>query len=146
MIGPLQHVAVGVRNLAAAVEFYTGVFGLSVIHRAHHEGEAPRKISGVLDATIDVCVVGREGLRIELLEYRTRQDDGVHYVAQNGIGMTHLCFEVSDIDREYERIRAMGYRFYSPPLYGRPGGPKVCYFEGPDNVVIELFEPFGGPK
>ena len=141
MIGALQHVAVSVRDLAAAVEFYTTVMGLSVIHRARHEGEAPEKISGVPGARIEVCVVGGGGLRIELLHYADRRDEGERYPEQNRVGLSHICFEVSQIEAEYGRISAMGFRFYSPPLVGRPGGPKVCYFEGPDNVVIELYEP-----
>jgi catechol 2,3-dioxygenase-like lactoylglutathione lyase family enzyme len=141
VIGPLQHVAVSARDLAASVEFYTAVMGLSVIHRAHHEGEAPERISGVPGARIEVCVVGAGGLRIELLQYAERRDPGPRHPEQNRVGLSHICFQVSDIQGEYERIRGLGYRFYSPPLFGRDDGPKVCYFEGPDNVVIELYEP-----
>jgi glyoxylase I family protein len=141
MIGQLQHVAVGVRNLKEAVAFYTGVLGLSVIHTAHHEGDVAARISGVRDAHIEVCVVGSGGSRIELLQYAGTLDDGENHVEQNSIGVTHICFEVSDIEKEFERIQGLGYVFYSPPLYGRVDGPRVCYFKGPDNVVIELLEP-----
>jgi hypothetical protein len=51
-----------------------------------------------------------------------------------------LAFLVDDVDKEYERITSLGFEFNAPPMVARENGPKITYFKGPDNVVIEIFE------
>ena len=62
------------------------------------------------------------------------------YKRQNEPGLIHISFVVTDVDDEYEKIRSLGYEFFSQPMFTRENGPKICYFKGPDNVVIELYE------
>jgi glyoxylase I family protein len=140
MIGEMHHVAVGVRDMVKAISFFTEVLGMEPDYTAHHEGENPSRISGVPDAVLDICVVKKGCMRIELIDYRRKDGSGFGYRRQNDIGFLHISFLVPDIDKEYERIRSLGYEFLSPPLTGRPNGPRVCYFYGPDNVVIELYQ------
>ncbi len=51
-----------------------------------------------------------------------------------------LWYFVDDVDKEYERIRAFGFEFNAPPMVARENGPKITYFKGPDNVIIEIFQ------
>lgn len=139
MIKDFLHVAIAVEDLVASVAFYTEIMGMELDYRAHHQGELPSRISAVPDADLEVAVLKKGGARIELTDYCRKEAAGPK--PQNQIGLTHIAFLVSDIESEFERISALGYRFNSPPLRSRPGGPKVCYFHGPDNVVIELYQP-----
>jgi catechol 2,3-dioxygenase-like lactoylglutathione lyase family enzyme len=141
MIGQLHHVAVSVRDMKKAVEFFADILGMERDYTAHHEGYNPSMISGVPGAVLDVCVMKKGAARVELTDYRVKDDAGLGPRRQNDIGVTHMAFVVSGIDGEYERIRSLGYEFFSPPIQGRPGGPRVCYFHGPDNIVVELYEP-----
>lgn len=141
MIGEMHHIAVGVRDMKRALEFFTVVLGMKLDYTAHHEGDAPGRISGVPGAVLDVCVVKKGQMRVELVDYKNKEDAGFGCRKQNDIGFIHITFLVRDIEMEYERIRSLGYEFFSPPLVGRTNGPRVCYFRGPDNVVIELYEP-----
>lgn len=139
MIKDFLHVAIAVEDLAASIAFYTEVMGMELDYRARHQGEIPSRISGVPDANLEVVVLKKGAIRIELTDYRLKEA-GLPK-PQNQNGLTHIAFMVSGIDDEFERISALGYRFNSPPLRSRPGGPMVCYFHGPDNVIIELYQP-----
>jgi catechol 2,3-dioxygenase-like lactoylglutathione lyase family enzyme len=55
-------------------------------------------------------------------------------------GYTHICFEVQDIDQEFERLRNAGMKFHSPPPKGDPGGLRAIYGRDPDGNVVELME------
>jgi catechol 2,3-dioxygenase-like lactoylglutathione lyase family enzyme len=140
MIGNFLHVAIGVKSIDESVRFYTEVMGMAVDSRAYHKGDDPSRISGVENAELKVCVLKKGEVRIELVDY-VRKDLPTGSVKQNQTGLVHICFLVSDIEREYEKISALGYRFNSPPLQSRENGPVVCYFHGPDNVTIELYQP-----
>ncbi|MCF8035175.1 MAG: VOC family protein [Desulfarculaceae bacterium] len=143
MIGEFLHVAIAVEDLERSIAFYTEVMGLELDYRAQHAGELPARISGVSQAELEVVVLKKGPARIELTDYRRKEPAGSK--PQNQHGLTHIAFLVEGIDQEYERIAALGYRFNSPPLQSRPGGPKVCYFHGPDNVVIELYQTATAP-
>jgi hypothetical protein len=53
-------------------------------------------------------------------------------------GITHLCLNVTDIDKEYERLNAAGMRFHCPPQH--MGALKATYGRDPDGNVVELLE------
>ncbi|HJP36347.1 MAG TPA: VOC family protein, partial [Gammaproteobacteria bacterium] len=54
-------------------------------------------------------------------------------------GITHLCLQVSDIDAEYERLKAAGMVFHCPP---QAVGDAIhaTYGRDPDGNVVELLE------
>ena len=56
------------------------------------------------------------------------------------MGLIHIAFLVDDVDQEYERIKRLGLEFHAPPMVAGENGPKITYFRGPDNVIIEIFE------
>ena len=141
MIKNLLHVGIGVHDLEATVKFYTEVMGMEIIYRAHNIGEKISRVVGVKDAELVVCVVRKGDLRLELIDYKNdKKKARSSYKEQDEPGILHIAFAVNDIDKEYEKIRARGYEFNAPPMVARENGPKICYFKGPDNVVVELFE------
>ena len=141
MIKNLLHVGIGVHDLEETVKFYTEVMGMEVIYRAHNIGEKISRVVGVKDAELVVCVVGKGDLRLELIDYKNDEKKAKsRYKEQDEPGILHIAFAVNDIDKEYEKIKARGYEFNAPPTVARENGPRICYFKGPDKVIIELFE------
>ena len=141
MVKDLLHVGIGVKDLEKSVWFYTEVMGMEEEYRTHNKGKKISQIVGVENADIDVCVVKKNRVRIELLDYKNddaKKHDG--HTRQDEPGLIHLAFLVDDVDREYERIRAFGFEFNAPPMVARENGPKITYFKGPDNVIIEIFQ------
>jgi catechol 2,3-dioxygenase-like lactoylglutathione lyase family enzyme len=139
MVQALNHIGLSVVDLEESVRFYTEVMEMEIDYRAYHEGRQISEVVDVEDAVLDICVVKKGSCRIELIKYGGMKDTAA-YKRQNEPGLIHISFAVSDVDAMYERIHARGYRFYSPPMVTREKGPKICYFQGPDNVIIELYE------
>ena len=52
--------------------------------------------------------------------------------------INHICFEVADLQKEYQRLKAAGISFHYPPQDF--GGPKAVYGRDPDGNVFELIE------
>ena len=141
MIKELLHVGVGVKDLEKSVWFYTEVMGMEEEYRAHNQGDKISRIVGVENADIDVSVVRKGGLRIELCDYKNNDaKNNDEHARQDEPGLIHLAFLVDDVDKEYERIKAFGFEFNAPPMVVRENGPKITYFKGPDNVIVEIFE------
>jgi hypothetical protein len=113
--------------------------GMEIDYEAYHEGKPISQVVGVDNAVLDVCVVRKGGCKIELIEYGTKLDSRGHK-NQNEPGLIHISFEVNSVDEAYDRIKSLGYEFYSSPMVTRPDGPKICYFKGPDDVTMELYE------
>ena len=139
MVKSMNHVGLSVVNLEESVKFYTEVLGMEIDYRAHHEGKPISDVVGVENATLNICVVKKGNCSIELIEYG-RQIERKGHKKQNEPGLIHISFQVDDVDEMYERVRSLGYEFYSPPMITRPNGPKICYFKGPDDVTMELYE------
>lgn len=79
-------------------------------------------------------------MRLELFEFShpaPRRGDPLRPVCDHGI--THFCIEVSDVDREYERLKAAGVLFHCPPMEFS-GIVKATYGRDPDGNIFELLE------
>ena len=141
MVKEFLHVGISVIDLEKSVRFYTDVMQMDLDYRTKNKGEIISRIVGVENADFDVAVVRKGSLRIELLDYKSEEKKKrKNYPAQDQPGLVHISFLVDDVNKEYERIKAMGFEFNSPPMVAREDGPKIAYFKGVDNVVIELFE------
>ncbi|HIJ36014.1 MAG TPA: VOC family protein [Deltaproteobacteria bacterium] len=141
MIKSFLHVGVGVKDLDESVRFYTEVLEMEEEYRAHNEGEKISRIVDVENADFDFCILTKNNLKVELLAYKSANpNDRQSPIRQDSIGLIHLAFQVDDVDKEYERIKALGYPFNAPPMVARENGPKITYFTGPDNVIIEIYQ------
>jgi methylmalonyl-CoA epimerase len=93
----IHHLGVAVDDLDAAIERYRSLFGATVEHRERVEDQ------GVEAASLRVG-----GSRIELLEPIGPETPVGKFLAKRGPGMHHVAFEVGDVAKELERLRAAG--------------------------------------
>ena len=141
MIKSFLHIGISVLDLEASIKFYSEIMQMDIERRSNYQGDLISRIVGVIDADLDICVLEKNNLRIELLDYKNdKRKQLVKYPNQDQPGLVHISFLVDNVDKEYERIKACGYEFNSPPMVARKNGPKITYFKGPDNVVIEIYE------
>jgi catechol 2,3-dioxygenase-like lactoylglutathione lyase family enzyme len=141
VIKEFLHIGISVKDLEESVKFYTEVMQMDLDYRTKNKGDIISQIVGVEDADLDVAVVIKSNLRIELLDYKNAEKKkNIIYPAQDQPGLVHISFLVDDVDKEYARIKSLGFEFNSPPMVARENGPKITYFKGPDNVVVEIFE------
>jgi catechol 2,3-dioxygenase-like lactoylglutathione lyase family enzyme len=142
MVSDYLHVGISVRNLDESVKFYTEVLGMKEGIRVSHKGETISRVVAVEDAEVDVCYVTSGIHRLELIEYKNKDQAKLNtaYQSQDVPGLVHIAFIVDDVDETYRQIKDLGYEFNSPPMVTRENGPKIAFFKGPDNVIIELYQ------
>ena len=135
-----HHAAVSVRDFDAAKAFFMDVVGMRVEgDRDWRREENLGLVTGVEDPTIHWAMLELNGFRIELFRYY--QPEGKrHAIRQNDIGLTHLCFQVTNADETYDRLIKAGYRTLSKPLELRSGASKTFYCEGPEGIIVEFLE------
>ena len=130
MIGRLNHVAIVVPDLAAAIALYRDTLGATVL--------PPHKLPahGVTAAFVELG-----NTRIELLEPLGENSPVGGFLARNPDGaMHHVCYEVADIRAARDRLRATGARVLGEgePKIGAHGKPVL--FLHPKDFCGSLIE------
>jgi methylmalonyl-CoA/ethylmalonyl-CoA epimerase len=127
----LDHVAIAVEDLDAAIALFASVFGLKAHHREEIAG------FGVAVATIKV-----RDTEIELVQGTTPNSPITKFVATRGPGLHHVAFEVGDIDGALKKLAASGVALID--TVARPGkqGSRVAFIhpKATGKVLCELVE------
>lgn len=137
-----HHVGVAVKSIDAALEYYTGLFGLRQVSE-------PLEVPGehVRVCFLEVPPGGTApGVLIELVEGIGEKSPVADIVARTGAGPYHLCYRVADLDAAIRRLRAGGClrlkRFERPG----PGPRRFAFLLTPDRQLFELCEAADGEK
>ena len=129
-LGKLNHVAIAVPDLRAAVALYRGAFGVAI--------SAPQALA---DHGVTVVFVALPNSKIELLEPLGENSPIAAFLAKNPAGgIHHLCFEVADIIASRDQILAAGGRVLGDgePRIGAHGLPVL--FLHPKDFLGTLIE------
>jgi methylmalonyl-CoA/ethylmalonyl-CoA epimerase len=132
----IDHVAIAVRDLEAAVEYYRSTFGVEQVHRERIDSD------GVEEALIRVA-----DSYIQLLT-PTRPDSPVaRFLDSRGEGMHHVGYRVDSCAEALERVKGEGHRVIDQAP--RPGsrGTTVAFVhpKAAFGTLIELVEEPTGP-
>lgn len=135
-----HHAGVSVEDFEGALDFFVRVLGMRVLGEIDHRREDNLdRVVGLSDVEIRWAMLELDGFHIELFKYYSPEGRS-HDIRQCDRGLTHLCFEVYDVDRVHERLVAAGYRTNSPPLELRGGRTKAVYAQAVEGIVIEFLE------
>jgi len=131
MIGRLNHIAIAVKDLAAASAAYRDTLGASVSQ------PLPQPEHGVTVVFIDL-----PNTKVELIEPLGASSPIVKFLERNPDGgMHHVCFEVDDIIAARDRLLGQGARVLGDgePRIGAHGKP-VLFLHPKDfsGALIEL--------
>ncbi|TAK50027.1 MAG: methylmalonyl-CoA epimerase [Xanthobacteraceae bacterium] len=131
MIGRLNHVAIAVRDAAAAARIYSGAFGAEV------SGALPLPEHGV--TTVFVTL---PNTKIEFIEPLGEASPIARFLERNADGgIHHVCYEVDDIIAARETLKAAGARVIGSgePRIGAHGKP-VLFFHPKDfsGALVEI--------
>lgn len=144
MIVGLVHVGISVANLERSIEFYRSGLGMEVRGQGTFErgayGGKYEAVLGLPGATGRVVTLKGNQLELELFEFSypsPQRSDPRRPVCDHGI--THFCIQVTDIEGEYQRLKAAGATFHCPPQEF-PGEAIVTYGRDPDGNVFELLQ------
>ena len=119
MILQIDHTAISVPDLEEALAFYCGLLGFTIeVKTAWQAGNALNDtVIGAVDTAAKTALIKAGGTRIELFEYKN--PTGAPQTTLRPVwdhGIAHLCFNVADIDAEYQRLSAAGIKFNSAPV------------------------------
>ncbi len=117
MIGRLNHVAIAVKDIAAASATYRDVLGAKV--------SAP---TAQPDHGVTVVFIELPNTKIELLEPLGEASPIAKFLEKNPDGgMHHVCYEVDDILAARDRLKASGARVIGDgnPKTGAHGKPVL---------------------
>jgi methylmalonyl-CoA/ethylmalonyl-CoA epimerase len=129
----LDHVGVAVLDLDAAIEFYSSVFGLTVVHEEVNEHAGIKEV---------MLAVGDTETCIQLLAPLSPESVIAKFLDRSGPGVQHLAFRVDDVVAASKTLRDKGVRvLHQEPVVGTAGSlinfghPRDC-----GGVLIELVE------
>lgn len=127
----INHVAVVVEDVQAAIGFWRDALGLPLQHTERNEAEA---------VEIAFLPVG-EG-EIELIQPITEDSGVARYLAKKGAGLHHLCIEVEDIVAALDRIAASGAELINESPRSRPDGTMYAFVhpKSTGGVLLELYQ------
>jgi methylmalonyl-CoA/ethylmalonyl-CoA epimerase len=125
----LDHVAILVSDLDAAIQLFRDVYGLAL----HEVEEVPTE-------KVKVAIFGHGTGRIELICPTDETSSIAQRLKAKGEGLHHICLEVPDIEKAMAALKARG----APLLDEKPrpgaGGAKVAFVhpKGSRGVLVEL--------
>jgi methylmalonyl-CoA/ethylmalonyl-CoA epimerase len=117
MIGRLNHVAIAVNNLEAAIATYRDVLGASV------SAPLPQPEHGVTVVFIEL-----PNTKIELLEALGEASPIAKFLESNPDGgIHHICYEVDDVIAARDKLKSGGARVLGDgtPRIGAHGKPVI---------------------
>ena len=126
----LNHVAIVVRDIEAALAFYREVFGLP---------EAP--IVELEDQKVRACLVPVGGSQIEFIQPTDPNTGVARFLESRGEALHHLALEVEDLAGALERLRAHGLRLVDEaPRPGLSGTIAFIHPRSTRGILIELVQ------
>jgi lactoylglutathione lyase len=125
-IKKLEHVGVMVKDMETSIAFYRDVVGLDLLDHFNHNNPA---------------------IKLAFLGFEERNEIVVELVAghnkefpQEGI-VHHIAFTVDTLEEEIERLQSQGVTFREEEITTLPNGGRYIFFYGPDEELLELFQP-----
>lgn len=135
----IDHINIVVRDLEKAKEFFLSL-GFSVIKQANLEGKWIDKLVGLDNVKAEYIALNfpNRETNLELIKYYSPQGDADDKISlPNQIGLRHLAMEVENIEEYFEKLKGMNVKFISEVI-DNGMGKKLCYFLGPEGIILEL--------
>ena len=126
----INHVAIVVQDIDAALKFWKQTFGLEL----NHVEEVPSQKSKVAFLPLGES-------EIELVQPTTSDSGLANFLEKRGEGMHHICIEVSDIDATLAELKSKGVRLINEVPEELPGR-KMAFIhpKAANGVLVELYQ------
>lgn len=142
MVNHFDHMTIVVGDLEAATRFF-GLLGFAHERSVVISGDVFSDYMGIAGLEADHVTLVLTGVvprtEIQLLAYRAPAAELNPQIEQlNTLGYNHLCFAVSNLAAEVQRLREAGVETRSAilPFHGR----KLVFLRGPEGITVELSE------
>jgi len=126
----INHVAIVVQDIDAALNFWEQTFGLKLDH-----------VEDVPSQKSKVAFLPLGESEIELVQPTTSDSGLANFLEKRGEGMHHICIEVSDIDATLAELKSKGVRLINEVPEELPGR-KMAFIhpKAANGVLVELYQ------
>jgi methylmalonyl-CoA/ethylmalonyl-CoA epimerase len=129
-ITKINHVAVVVADIEAALGFWRDALGLDL----HHVEDVPSQ-----KAMVAFLPTGES--EVELVQPTAEGTGGGEFLNERGPGMHHLCFEVDDLNGMMTNLREKGVRLINETPVELEGRRLIfIHPKSANGVLVELYE------
>ena len=131
MFSRIDHIGVAVEDLDAAIQLYSGPFGMPDVHRETVEA------FGVEAVLLDV---GES--HVELLKPVSEDSAVARFLAKNGPGLHHVAYGTDDIDATLAKVKEAGLQLIDQEPRTGIRNSRVAFLhpKSTGGVLTELVE------
>lgn len=131
----IDHIAIAVPNLEAAISWYTKCLGFDLIERRTTTGDHTSMLS---------AVVGSGPVAIVLLQGVEANSQVSRFISEYGPGVQHIALSVENLPYAKEKAVTAGAKMDTPTISGQ--GIRQIFMRRDDasGVRVELIERSGG--
>jgi catechol 2,3-dioxygenase-like lactoylglutathione lyase family enzyme len=146
MINGVHHVSLATADMGRCLHFYRDLLGLTLIGEGHTQPGNTwfETVVGLHGARVHSAALRAGNVQIEVFQYEHPLPAEGPVPRPFDVGIRHVCFDVTDIQGEYERLKSAGVEFISGPQTMGNHKVKAVYARDPDNNIVELQEVFPG--
>ena len=131
MLGRVEHIALAVADLEAAIQHYRSVWGLEVSHRERVEDQ------GVEEAMLPIG-----DTHLQLLAATNEDSTVAKFIERRGEGLHHIAYEVTNLEETLAELQDEGVELIDEAP--RPGGRghMVAFVHPKSNhgLLVELIQ------
>lgn len=145
MIERIFHFNINCTNLQKSIAFYQKL-GFEVI-LDFGEGMESKEMAEAFGMEVaDIKGVhlrigdNTSATRIDLLEFKNPPPTGKPYPHLYHTGIARMCLKTTDIEKDYQELKAKEIEFISEPKLLPGTTVKIVCFKDPDGTFIELLE------
>ena len=142
MIRKIDHINISVSDIEETKVFFTDLLDFKVEKEGYLEGNWMDRTVGLenVKAKYAKLIIPGTETSIELIQYYNPAGGKDEYTGKaNRIGFRHIALEVENIESVYNRLREAGVKLFSD-IQTYNTKKKLCYFCGPDDIILELAE------
>lgn len=132
-----RHTGIVCKNINVLLDFYNRILNLDILYHEIENDNFFQKITGKKSA--EIYKLGKKNnIFLELLYFDDTEIKNNKLI--NNTGITHICFNVSDLDKLYFELINKEIKFIDKPLINQSKTAKVCFCYDPEGNLLELVE------
>lgn len=136
-----QQVSLCVGDLERSLRFYRDLLGCRQVAELSFAGETPARTLGVAAAEFRAALLGRDGLRLELICFAGREEpSGEPPPRADRVGLSHLTFAVDDLSSSLHSLRDRGVEVLEETHTELASGVATCLIRDPDGQLVLLLQ------
>jgi methylmalonyl-CoA/ethylmalonyl-CoA epimerase len=131
MLNKVEHIALAVADLDAAIDHYSKIWGLAVEHRERVE-----------DQGVDEAMLAIGDTYLQLLGPTSPDSTVGKFIERRGEGLHHIAYEVDDLEATLAELKSKGVPLIdeAPRLGGRGHMVAFVHPKGNHGLLVELIQ------